>query len=102
MFSYYLSRYVRVHELRAVWISVYISSTVFVDISLVAKLLLHLSGSSFRAWVLALWYMYILRGFCLMTLGLQLVMIIGMPSCSFIPGTMYYRSFNKGMVSCEE
>ena len=70
----------RVHELRAVWNSVYISSTVFVDISLVAKLLLHLSRSSFRAWVLALWYMYILRGFCLMTLGLQLVIIIGMPS----------------------
>ena len=57
-------------ELRAVWNSVYISSTVFVDISLFAKLLLHLSRSSFSAWVLASWYMYILRGSCLMTLGL--------------------------------
>ena len=40
------------------------------------------------AWVLALWYMYILRGFCLMTLGLQLVMIIGIPSWSLIPSTI--------------
>ena len=68
------------------------------DISLVAKLLLHLSMSSFRAWVLALWYMYILRGFCLMTLGLQLVMIIGMPSWSLIPGTIVDLSTIVGLV----
>ena len=30
------------------------------EISLVAKLLIHLSRSSIRPWVLALWYMYIL------------------------------------------
>ena len=85
-------------ELRAVWNSVYLSSTVFVDISLVAKLLLHLSRSSFRAWVLASWYMYILGGFCLMTLGLQLVMIIGMPSWSLIPGTIVDLSTRVGLV----
>ena len=71
------------------------------DISLVAKLLLHLSRSSFSAWVLALWYMYImyiLRGFCLMTLGLQLVMIIGIPSWSLIPGTIVDRSTRVGLV----
>ena len=85
-------------ELRAVWNSVYISSTVFVDISLVAKLLLHLSRSSFSAWVLALWYMHILRGFCLMTLGFQLVMIIGIPSWSLIPGTIVDLSTRVGLV----
>ena len=68
------------------------------DICLVEKLLLHLSRSSFRAWVLALWYLYILRGFCLMTLGLQLVMIIGMPSWSLIPGTIVDLSTRVGLV----
>ena len=58
------------------------------DISLVAKLLLHLSRSSFSARLLVLWNMYILRGFRLMTLGLQLVMITGIPSWSLIPGTI--------------
>ena len=67
------------------------------DISLVAKLLLHLSRSSFSAWVLALWYMY-MRGFCLMTLGLQLVMIIGIPSWSLNPGTIVDRSTRVGLV----
>ena len=41
-------------ELRAVWNSVYISSTVFVDISLVTKLLFRLRRSSFRVCVSAL------------------------------------------------
>ena len=68
------------------------------DISLVAKLLLHLSRSSFRAWVLALWYMYILRGFCLMTLCLQLTMIIEIPSWSLIPGTIVDLSTRVGIV----
>ena len=68
------------------------------DISLVAKCLLHLRRFSFRAWVLALWYMYILHGFCLMTLGLQLVMIIGMPSWSLIPGTIVDLSTRVGLV----
>ena len=36
--------------------------------------------------MLALRYMYILCGFCLMTLGMQVVMIIGM--LSLIPGTI--------------
>jgi len=35
-----------------------------------------------------------------MNLGLQLVMIIGIPSWSLIPGTIV--DFNKGRVSCEE
>ena len=68
------------------------------DISLVAKLLLHLSRPSFRACVLALWCMYILRGFCLMTLGLQLVMIIGIPSWLLIPGTTVDPSTRVGAV----
>ena len=78
--------------------SVYISSTVFMDISLVAKLLFLLSWSSFRACVLALWYMYILRDVCLMTLVLQLVMIIGIPSWSLIPATVVDLSTRVGLV----
>ena len=38
--------------------------------------------------MLGLWYMYILCGFCLITLGLQLFMITRMPSWSLIPGTI--------------
>ena len=68
------------------------------DISLVAKVLLHLCRSSFSAWMLALWYMYILRGFCLMTLGLQLVMIIGIPLCSLISSTIVDLSTRVGLV----
>ena len=48
--------------------------------------------------MLALWYMYILRGFCLMTLGLQLVMIIGMLSWSLILGTIVDLSTRVGSV----
>ena len=76
----------------------YISLTVFMDVSLDVNSLFHLSSSSFRACMLALWYMYILRGFCLITLGLQLFMITGMPSWSLIPGTTVDRSTRVGFV----
>ena len=59
----------------------------FMDVSLDMNSLLNLSRSSFRACMLALWHMYILRGFCLITVGLQLFMFAGMPSWSLIPGT---------------
>ena len=36
--------------------------------------------------------------FCLMTLGLQLVIIIRMPSCSLIPGTIVDLSARVGLV----
>ena len=71
------------------------------DISLVTKVLFRLRRSSFRACVLALWYIYILNVFCLaclLTLGLQLVMIIGMPSWSLIPGIIVDLSTRVGLV----
>ena len=48
--------------------------------------------------MLALWYMYVLHGFCLMTLGLQLVMITRIPSGSLIPGSIIDLSIRVGLV----
>ena len=77
------------------WHNGNISLTVFMDVSLDVNSLFHLSSSSFRACMLALWYMYILRGFCLITLGLQLFMITAMP---LIPGTTVDLSTRVGFV----
>ena len=68
------------------------------DVSLDINSLLHLSRSSFRACMFALWYMYMLRGFCLITVGLQLFMFAGMPSWSLIPGTTVDFSTRVGFV----
>ena len=68
------------------------------DVSLDMNSLLHFSRSSFSACMLALWHMYILGRFCLMTLGLQLFMITGMPSWSLIPGTTVDLSTRVGFV----
>ena len=101
-FCYYLSRYVRVHcwikgslELCIHFVNCFHGHNPWLFVS---KLLLRLSRSSFRACLLASWYMYSLRGFCLMTLGLQLVVIIGMPSWSLIPGTIVDLSTRVGLV----
>ena len=85
----------------AVWNSQYISSAVFMDVSSVTNSLLHLSRSSFNTCMLALWYMYILRGFYLDDPRLAANYDYWDPV--MIAYSWYgCRFFNKGGVSCEE